>query len=160
MRTVLTLATSAALFAMSVPAQAQGLVLVLSNAAGRELLVDPFSLKTLGPQSDLRRFPAVELYVEMRSPGGRRTGAVTERVRYHFNCTAGTVNTISYYRGFANGTRSHDWRGADWADRYEPVKPGTLTEQAMAYACSGGKLPVAPTPEAPETTPKDDPDGE
>lgn len=135
-----------AALAFAAPVHAQVMILLATNSAGRELHVDRSSLKVVPPVPDVRRFAVSELLVEIRSPGGRRSGMVTERVRYHFNCTALTVNTVSYYRGAANGSRSHDWRGADWAERYEAVKPGSLIEQAMAYACSGGQLPAASQP--------------
>lgn len=128
-------------------AQAQAMILISTSPSGRELLVDRSSLKTVPPRAGYRSFAAAQVRAEIRSPGGRRSGRVTERVHYSFNCTQRTVATLAYYRGDASGRRSHDWTAADYSTRYDPVKPGTAVEIAMAYACSGGKLPLPPGPE-------------
>lgn len=128
-------------------AEAQSLVLLAVNGAGKELLVDRASLRTDPPRDISRAFPAAQLRVEIRSPGGRRTGPVTERILYSFDCKGRTVATLAYYRGFADGRRSHDWQGGDLAMLYQPVTPASLAERAMDYACSGGQLPVAPLPQ-------------
>lgn len=131
------------------PAFAQALVVLGENSGGRQILVDVTSLKTSPPVFGLRDFTATQIFVEMRNSAGR--GSV-ERVRYSFDCKAREVATLAYTRT-VNGRRSHDWTGADVALKYEPVAPGTLVEQAMAYACSGGKFPVRPVmPTAPAAT--------
>lgn len=141
-------------------AHAQTLVMIANTSAGRELLVEQNSLRALPPLAGYRSFPVVQVRVEIRSPGGRRTGPMVERALYNFDCRSGKVATLSYYRGWTNGKRSHDWRGADWVDAYDLVKPGTMTEIAMTYACSGGKLPIFPPPPAAETIPPPETDEE
>ena len=133
----------ALLMMIPAPVAAQALVLISTNSAGRELHVDRASLRSVPPRSGYRSFAAVQLRAEIRSPGGRR-GMSIERATYSFDCRARTVATLAYYRGDASGRRSHDWQAADYSTRYEGVKPGTLVETAMIYACSGGKLPLPP----------------
>ena len=131
------------------PAFAQALVVLGENASGRQILVDVTSLKPSPPVVGLRDFPAMQVFVEMRSNAGR--GSV-ERVRYSFDCGSRRLATLTYYRA-VNGRKSHDWVGADIESKYEPVAPGSLVEQAMTYACNGGKLPARPVaPTAPAST--------
>ena len=130
------------LFLASFPttAFAQALVVLGENEGGRQILVDVTSLKPSAPIFGLRDFPAMQVFVEMRSSAGR--GSV-ERVRYSFDCARRTLATLTYART-VNGRRSHDWAGADVAMKYEPVAAGSLIEQAMIYACNGGKFPTRP----------------
>lgn len=143
------------------PAAAQALVVLGENSGGRQILVDVTSLKASPPVFGLRDFPAMQVFVEMRNSAGR--GSV-ERVRYSFDCPRRTLATLNYART-VNGRKSHDWVGADVAMKYEPVAPGTLVEQAMVYACNGGKLPQRPvmpatgTPDAPTDAEEKEGDG-
>jgi len=116
------------------------LTLLGQSSSGRELLVDVSSLQTAPPLRGMRDFAAVQVYVEMRGPG---TKASVERVRYSFHCRARSVAALNYAR-FVGGKKSHDWKGADYAPKYERVSAGTLVDMAMTYACSGGKLPKTP----------------
>jgi hypothetical protein len=116
------------------------LVLLGESSGGRQILVDVSSLKTAPPLRGLRDFAVAQVYVEMRGPG---TKGSVERVRYSFNCRARSVAALNYAR-FAGGKKSHDWKGADYAPKYERVSAGTLVDMAMTYACSGGKLPTIP----------------
>ena len=120
------------------------LVSIGTNSAGAEILVDRASLRSSRPADAPRGVTTMLLMAEIRSPGGRRAGAQTERMLFSFNCAARTLNMITYYKGWANGTRSHDWRAADLMRKYESPRPGSLAELAMTYACSGGKLPLPP----------------
>lgn len=130
------------------------LILLGENAGGRQILVDPTSLKIMPPLVGMRSFPTTQLFVEMRGPG---TKGSVERVRYSFNCRARSSAALHYFRS-VSGRKSHDWRGADVSFRYQPVASGTLVGMAMTYACSGGKLPVRPPNPAavPDSEPKDD----
>lgn len=149
------------LVGLAAPAFAQALVVLGENEGGRQILVDVTSLKASPPVFGLRDFPAMQVYVEMRNAAGR--GSV-ERVRYSFDCPRRTLATLTYART-VNGRKSHDWVGADIALKYEPVAPGTLVEQAMTYACNGGKLPQRPvvpatgTPDAPADAEEKEGDG-
>ncbi len=125
---------------LPVVAQAPGWVLIGQSAGGRQIFVDPTSLKAQFPLAGLREFPAVQLAVEMRGPGTR--GSV-EQVRYSFNCKSRSAVALQYQR-IAGGKQSHNWRGADLAGKYEAIAPGTLVDMALSFACSGGKLPVRP----------------
>ena len=116
------------------------LVLLGESSGGRQILVDVSSLKTLPPLRGMRDFPVAQVYVEMRGPG---TKGSVERVRYSFHCRARSVAALNYAR-FVGGKKSHDWKGADYAPKYERVSTGTLVDMAMTYACSGGKLPKIP----------------
>lgn len=131
-----------ALIIASLPslASAEALVVLGENSGGRQILVDVTSLKASPPIYGLRDFPVMQVFVEMRNSAGR--GSV-ERVRYSFDCARRTLATLTYART-VNGRRSHDWAGADVALKYDPVAPGSLVEQALTYACNGGKLPVRP----------------
>lgn len=107
------------------------------NANGREVFVDPQTLKTLPPLRGARTFGVTQIFVVMQGPSAKDS---TERVRYNFNCAARTAATITYYRTL-KGQRTHDWRGADIKMKYYPVERGGLVELALGYACSGGKMP-------------------
>lgn len=146
-------------FGLGAAAQAQALVVLGENAGGRQILVDVTSLKASPPISGARNFTAMQLFVEMRNAAGR--GSV-EQVRYSFSCSARTVATIHYAKT-VNGHMTHNWDGADNSLKYDPVAPGTLVEQAMTYACNGGKLPVRPAVPAAgigSTTDGEDKDGD
>lgn len=135
-----------------------GLVLLGENAAGRQIFIDPASLKPLPLLSTGRTFPAMQLLVVMRGPANK--GSV-ERVRYGFSCRARTAAALNYFRTM-NGVKSHDWRGADVAMKYKPVEPGGLVEMALTYACNGGKLPpqrLRPAPSRSDEEAKDEDGG-
>jgi hypothetical protein len=125
---------------LAAPAFSQALVVLGENEGGRQILVDVTSLKPSAPVFGLRDFAVMQVFVEMRNSAGR--GSV-ERVRYSFDCARRTLATLTYART-VNGRRSHDWVGADVAMKYEPVASGSLVEQALIYACNGGKLPQRP----------------
>ena len=133
---------------MAVPVLAQQplplLVAIGTNSAGAEILVDRASLRASRPVDGPRGVTTMLLSAEIRSPGGRRAGTQTERMLFSFNCAARTLNVLTYYKGWANGTRSHDWRAADLMRKYEAPRSGSLAELAMIYACSGGRLPLPP----------------
>ena len=120
------------------------LVAIGTNSAGAEILVDRASLRASRPVDAPRGVTTMLLSAEIRSPGGRRAGTQTERMQFSFNCTARTLNVLTYYKGWANGTRSHDWRAADLMRKYESPRSGSLAELAMIFACSGGRLPLPP----------------
>jgi hypothetical protein len=128
-------------------AQSEALVFLATSEGGEALYVDRASLTTVPPQN-LRRFPAVRMWAVNQVPGGRRTPARTERFQFSFNCVARTSMVLSYLNN-RPGIRLQDWRAADVAHRYEAPKPGSLQDMAMAFACSGGQLPVAPTTNTP-----------
>lgn len=136
----------------------EALILLGENAAGRQIYIDPASLKPLPLIAAGRPFPAMQLLVVMRGPANK--GSV-ERVRYGFSCRARTAAALTYYRTM-NGVKSHDWRGADIASKYKPVEPGGLVEMALIYACNGGKLPEQrprPAPARSEEEAKDEDGG-
>lgn len=143
--------------AQAIPS-ADGLTLLGENAAGRQIFIDPASLKPLPLLSNRRPFPTVQLFVVMRGPANK--GSV-ERVRYSFSCRARTAAALSYFRTL-NGIKSHDWRGADVPLKYQPVAPGGLVEMALLYACNGGKLPenrLKPAPSGSEEETKEEDGG-
>jgi hypothetical protein len=149
------------LVGLAAPAFAQALVVLGENEGGRQILVDVTSLKASPPVFGLRDFPAMQVYVEMRNAAGR--GSV-ERARYSFDCRNRSAATLVYFRA-VNGRKSHDWVGADIASKYEPVASSSLIDQAMTYACNGGKLPQRPVmPTAPASgdpaTESDDKEGD
>lgn len=125
-------------------AQAENLQSLGSNARGAQIFVDRDSLKVSPPVRGLRNFEAVQILASYDLSGVRSDPARTEKALYSFNCKARTINLLSYQRYRANGTKLHDWKAADLDFKYEAVTPGSLTEAAMAFACSGGKLPAAP----------------
>jgi hypothetical protein len=129
---------------VATPGRAETLTLLGTSESGAEIRVDRDSLRGVQPDGDLRKFAAVQLRAVIQSPGGRRSGTVTERALYSFNCTNRTLTVLAYTKSAAYRVRSHDWVGADIAVRYEPVKPGSLAEMALIYACNGGKMPEAP----------------
>ncbi len=120
------------------------LVAIGTNSAGAEILVDRASLRASRPVDAPRGVTTMLLSAEIRSPGGRRAGMQTERMLFSFNCAARTLNVLTYYKSWANGARSHDWRAADLMRKYETPRSGSLAELAMIYACSGGRLPLPP----------------
>lgn len=139
---------------IAAPSFAQALVVLGENDSGRQILVDVTSLRASPPVFGMRDFTAMQVSVEMRSAAGRGS---LERVRYSFDCRSRTLATLTYFRA-VNGRKSHDWVGADIASKYDPVAPGSLVEQAMTYACNGGKLPrrpVMPTAPAGSDAPAD-----
>jgi hypothetical protein len=153
---MLGLTLTPALPSLSTPADM--LVLLGENTAGRQVFIDPSSLKSGPLLARERTFPTMQLFVVMRGPANR--GSI-ERVRYSFSCRARTAAALSYYR-VMNGVKSHDWRGADVAMKYKPVEPGGLVEMAMTYACNGGKLPEQrprPAPSRNEDEAKDEDGG-
>ena len=155
MSALFALALSAAQPALPLP---DTLILLGENASGRQIYIDPASLKPLPLLANGRTFPAMQLLVVMRGPANK--GSV-ERVRYGFSCRARTAAALSYYR-VMNGVKSHDWRGADAALKYKAVEPGGLVEMALTYACNGGKLPEIPlrsTPSRSEEVAKDEEGG-
>ncbi len=124
--------------ALSAPPTAEANLRLGENANGREILVDPTTMKNLPPVRGARTFAVTQIYVVMQGPSAKDS---TERVRYNFNCAARTAATITYYRTL-KGQRTHDWRGADIKMKYYPVERGGLVELALGYACSGGKMPL------------------
>ncbi len=116
------------------------------NARGAQIFVDRDTLKVSPPVRGMRNFEAVQIMASYDLSGVRRDPARTEKALYSFNCKARTINLLSYQRYRANGTKLHDWKAADLDFKYEAVTPGSLTEAAMFYACSGGKLPSVPVP--------------
>ena len=142
----------------ALPTAPESLVLLGENSAGRQIFIDPGSLKSLPATANRRPFPAVQLFVVMRGPANK--GSV-ERVRYSFSCRARTAAALSYFRTL-NGIKSHDWRGADVPLKYQPVAPGGLVEMALLYACNGGKLPenrLKPAPSGSEEETKEEDGG-
>jgi hypothetical protein len=128
------------------PAHAENIQSLGSNTRGAQIFVDRDSLKVTPPIRGLRNFEAVQILASYDLSGVRSDPARTEKALYSFNCKARTINLLSYQRYRANGTKLHDWKAADLDFKYEPVAPGSLTEAAMLYACSGGKLPSTPVP--------------
>ena len=123
------------------PVHAETLVSLGTNAAGAQMSVDRDSMITSRSIIGQREFEAVQIWAIYDLQGVRRDPARTERAHYSFNCRQRTINTLAYQRFRANGTRLHDWKAADLDFKYEAVKPGSLTEQAMTFACNGGKMP-------------------
>ena len=124
------------------PLHAETLVHIGSNAAGAQLSVDRDSMATMRAIPGQRGFDVVQVWAIYDLQGVRRDPARTERALYSFNCRERTSNTLAYQRYRANGTRLHDWKAADLDFKYEAVKPGSLTEQAMNFVCNGGRMPV------------------
>jgi hypothetical protein len=130
------------------PLRAETLVNIASTETGETLYVDRDSLSNDRP-IETRRFPAVRIWAVNQVPAGRRTSPRTERFQFSFNCTQRTSH-ILVYRNNRAGTRLQDWRAADLDYKYDYPKPGSLAEVALSFACSGGKMPVAP-PKSAET---------
>jgi hypothetical protein len=123
-------------------AAAEALVTLGFTPNGDEILVDRSSLQTLAA-SELRSFPATRVRAVQRVAARRGQPARQERLDFSFDCARRLSVLLAYQNGRA-GTRRQDWRGADSQYRYAPPRPGSIAETAMAYACSGGKLPVIP----------------
>jgi hypothetical protein len=138
------------------PAYAENLVFLATSDTGEDLYVDRDSLTTISPEK-LRRFPAVRLWAVNQVRAGRRTPARTERFQFSFNCVART-SMILVFRNNRAGIKLQDWRAADLSHRYEAPRPGSLSELAMNFACSGGKLPVVSTPNMGSETDDEGPD--
>ena len=140
----------ALLIALAVPVavHAETRVLVTISSTGTILYADRDSLRTSRPIAQLRPFPVVQLRVSLEGGRSGRTTKPTELIFYSFNCAGRAVAVLSYKKLNAVRLRAQDWQGADIYLRYQPVEPGSLTESAMAYACSGGKLSQAPAPGA------------
>ncbi len=152
--TSLTRAITAILFLVpAFSAHAQTLILIGSTQNGTEMRAVPGSLRQMMPDRDRRNFATVQVRTILQTPGGRRGGITIERALLSFNCPMQGMTILAYARVAANGTRSHDWQAADLAARYETVKPGSMNEIAMRYACSGGRVtsiyrPAEPSPPA------------
>jgi hypothetical protein len=129
------------------PAAAEDLTFIGVSSSGAQLFVDRATMKTNRPIPGQRPFESVQIWATFDLSGVRRDPARTEKALYSFNCRARTINTLAYRRTRANGTALHDWKAADYDFKYEAVKPGSLPEMAMFFACSGGKLPVAAAPQ-------------
>lgn len=138
-------------------AQSGQLVEIGTNASGARLSADIGSLRPTAAIAGQRPFDAVQLWVVYDLQGVRRDPARTERALYSFDCKRRLINTLAYQRYRADGRKLHDWRAADFDFKYEAVKAGTLSEQAMNFACSGGKLP-RPVQDMGALTPVDEDD--
>ena len=151
---------AALLIALAAPAavRAETRVQVAMSATGTILYADRDSLRVSRPISPLRPFPVVQLRVSLEGGQSGRAAKPTELILYSFNCPGRAVAVLSYKKLHAVRIRAQDWQGADIYLRYQPVEPGSLTESAMAYACSGGKLPQVPRQPSPDGTPAEEPD--
>ena len=129
-----------------VPAIAEDLTFIGVSSSGAQLFVDRTTMKTSRAIAGQRPFEAVQIWVTFDLSGVKRDPARTEKALYSYNCRTRMINTLAYRRTRANGTTLHDWKAADYDFKYEAVKPGSLPEMAMFYACSGGKMPVPATP--------------
>jgi hypothetical protein len=128
---------------IAMPAYAENLVNIADSPEGDELFVDRDTMRTTGPVSEFRRFTAVQIWAINQVRAGRRTPARTERFLFSFNC-AQRSSHILVYRNNRSGTKLQDWQAADLDYKYEAPKPGSLADFSMAFACSGGRIPVAP----------------
>ena len=134
--------------------------LIGSNAAGDEIRSLPGTLRVMPPDREMRDFQTVQLLAVLSSAGRRRGSPQIERMLLSFDCAARKMEILAYMKRLPNGTRTHDWQAADLALRYEPVKPGSMSEMAMRYACSGGRVtsiyqpPVILPPVLPLPAPK------
>ncbi len=129
------------------PAAAEDLTFIGVSSSGAQLFVDRATMKTSRAIAGQRPFEAVQIWATFDLSGVKRDPARTEKALYSFHCRARTINTLAYRRTRANGTMLHDWKAADFDFKYEAVKPGSLPEMAMFFACSGGRLPVAAAPQ-------------
>ncbi len=129
---------------MGTTARAERLEQIGVSSAGAVLYLDRDSMRTDRPIPRQRPFEAIQIWAVYDLQGVRRDPARNERALYSFDCAHRTSNTLAYQRFRPNGARLHDWRAADFDFKYEPVKSGTLTEQAMIYVCNGGRLPAPP----------------
>lgn len=125
------------------PAHAQSLIGIAVAENGDELFVDRASLRTLPPIGEMRGFVATQLWVTNIVQATRRVPARTERYHFSFNCMQRT-SMILVYRNNRAGTKLQDWQAADLDYKYEAPRTGSLADFAMQYACSGGRLPIAP----------------
>ncbi len=125
---------------------AETLLHIGSSEEGAELYVDRDSMRSMRPLPGTRPFDAVQIWAIFDLQGVRRDPGRQERALYSFDCRRRTSNILAYRKLRANGTPLHDWRAADLDFKYTPVEPGSLVEQAMMYACSGGRMPVVPSP--------------
>ncbi len=123
-------------------AQAEHLEQVGSASNGAILYLDRDSMKTNRPIAGQRPFETIQIWAVYDLQGVRRDPARSERALYSFDCVHRTTNTLAYQKYRANGAKLHDWRAADLDFKYEAVKAGTLTEQAMIFACNGGRMPA------------------
>ncbi len=145
MKRSLCISIFATLSALASAAHAENLILLGASSNGTEIHVDRDSLRPANPPTGLRRFTTVQVWAVFASPNGRKPIALSERALFSFNCINRTMNTLAYVKPLASKTRAHDWRAADISVKYEPVDSGSLAEMAMNFACSGGRLPVAPS---------------
>ncbi len=145
---------------MPTPAMAEDLIFIGVSSGGAQLFVDRATLRTSRAIAGQRPFDAVQIWATFDLSGVRRDPARTEKAHYSFNCRTRTINTLAYRRTRANGTTLHDWKAADFDFKYEAVKPGSLPEMAMFFACSGGKMPVAAAPQVSGGLVKVDEEGE
>jgi opacity protein-like surface antigen len=139
------LVSAVALIGCASLAKAETLVQVGTNASGAVLYLDRDSMRTSRAIAGQRGFDVIQIAATYDLQGVRRDPGRTERALYSFDCARRTSNTLFYQKLRADGSRLYDWRAADFDFKYEPVKPGSLTEQAMSFVCSGGKLPVPVT---------------
>jgi hypothetical protein len=133
--------TLAVFMTFAAPVRAETLVEVGTSTSGAILYVDRDSMRTDRAIKGQRPFDAIQIAATYDLRGVRRDPGRTERALYSFDCARRTSNTLAYQKLRADGSKLYDWKAADFDFKYEPVKPGSLTEQAMAYVCSGGKLP-------------------
>jgi hypothetical protein len=139
------LAFSVALLCYASMAKAETLVQVGTSSAGAILYLDRDSMRTSRAIKGQRGFDVIQIAATYDLQGVRRDPGRTERALYSFDCARRMSNTLFYQKLRADGSKLYDWRAADFDFKYEPVKPGSLTEQAMNFVCSGGKLPVPVT---------------
>ncbi len=136
--------TFIAIGSATMAASAEMLVPIATSPSGTVLQMDRDSLKTSPHNGEFRSFPVVHIWGVYTIPASRRTSSRVERSLFSFDCRAGTSMVLAY-RNFRYGTiKLQDWQAADLGWSYKSVDPESLTAQAMAYACSGGKMPVRP----------------
>jgi hypothetical protein len=141
---VLTLFGLVSLSVPSAAVSAEMLVAIATSPSGTVLQMDRDSLRTSPHNNEFRRFSVVHIWGVYTIPASRRTSSRVERSLFSFDCKSGTSMVLAY-RNFRYGTiKLQDWQAADLGWNYKPVDPDSLTAQAMAYACSGGKIPVRP----------------
>jgi hypothetical protein len=157
---VLTLSGLVSLSLPSAALSAEMLVAIATSPSGTVLQMDRDSLRISPHNNEFRRFSVVHIWGVYTIPATRRTSSRVERSLFSFDCKAGTSMVLAY-RNFRFGTtKLQDWQAADLGWNYKPVDPNSLTAQAMAYACSGGKIPVRPkTAEEGETPGSEDIEG-
>jgi hypothetical protein len=143
------------LLAFATPAQAETLVNIADAENGDALFVDRATLRTVGPLSGYRGFPATQIWAINLVKASRRAPARTERFQFSFNCAQRT-SLILTYQNSRTGTKLQDWKAADLDFKYEPPRPGSLADFSMLFACSGGRLPVMPSKSADDNGDSDD----